>query len=604
MPVLNAAALRLVISLAMIIMFWSGAAQARRVALVIGNGAYQIGPLENTLNDAEQIAQAFEEIGFDKVILHRNLGLVSMMRALRDFNREVADAEVAVVFYAGHGTEVAGRNYLIPVDARLAKAADIDLEAIALDTVLSQLGSAQRLKLVILDACRNNVFQLANARRSLSRGLSRIEPDDNTLVAYAAKDGTTASDGEGRNSPFTTALLTHLRTPGLEINFLFRRVRDDVIKMTRGLQVPFVYGSLGSDHVYLNEPRRPAPSPVPPVSIAQPRPSTEQQQAFLNAPQPPLTPNCDSLRVLVGGSSNDCIIPGSGKRFRDCLFCPEMTLVPAGSFLMGAANAEHAELAHDYPERVANLAWEIPQSAVTINAPFGASVTHVTRGEFATFARDTKYTPKGGCYTFDGLEWALDPKANWQSPGFSQTDQHPAVCISWDDAAAYVEWLSRRTGQKYRLLSEAEIEYVSRARSAGEPGSRYFFGDQSRDLCVYGNGADDQARKAFGLDKEQLAPCDDGFAQTAPVARYKPNAWGLHDVFGNVWTWTLDCWNESHALRARDPSARRTGDCEKRVVRGGSWSNAAIDLRAAVRDKNVVSDRSSNLGFRLGRDLD
>ena len=456
MPELKPAVLRLMIAVAMVIVFCTGDAQARRFAPVIGNGPCDIGPLANTRND------------------------------------------------------------LIPVDARLDKAADIDLEAIA------------------RDACRTNVFGLVDARRSLNRGLSRVEPEDITLVASAAMDATAASD------------------------------------------------SL-------------------PVSIAA---LAREKQASLNALLQRVSSNCDGLDVLVGGSSRNCISPGSGARFRDCPSCPEVAVVPDGTLVMGATKDEIAELAREYPDRSANLAWEGPQSVTTVNAPFAVNVSHITRGEFAVFAKVTKFTPKGGCYTFNGVDWTLDPKATWQSPGFSQTDQHPVVCISWDDAVAYAKWLSLLTGHSYRLLSEAEIEYVSRANKPGEPRSRYFFGDKIRDLCLYGNSADEQASKTYSLEKEQLAPCDDGFAQTAPVARYRPNAWGLHDVFGNVWTWTSDCWNENHESRPRDAAARLTGDCTKRVVRGGSWSNAAIDLRSSVRDKNLVGDRSSNLGFRLGRDLD
>src|SRR5262249_27429525 len=157
--------------------------------------------------------------------------------------------DLGVIYFAGHGTEVGGRNFLIPVDAMLARAGDLDLEAVALDTVLRQLAGVRTLKLVILDACRNNAFPLApvaGAHPSVSRGLARIEAEDNTVVVYAAKEGPTAADGSGRkHSPFTESLLRHISTPGLEVHYLFREVRDDVLLATGRVQQPHVYGTLG-----------------------------------------------------------------------------------------------------------------------------------------------------------------------------------------------------------------------------------------------------------------------------------------------------------------------------------------------------------------------
>lgn len=229
-------------------------AQAR-VALVIGNGAYRSVPtLANPANDATDIAGSLVRLGFH-VRQVRDASFDDMRKALLDFNRRARVAEVAILYFAGHGIEVGGENWLIPIDAELRTDIDVDHEAIGLRSVLPSVESASKLGLVILDACRNNPFsgkmQRTVRTRSVSRGLAQIEPSGNVLVAYAAKDGTTAADGEGRNSPFTGSLLRHLETPGLEINFLFRNVRDDVIKATRREQQPFVYGSLSRDAIYL-----------------------------------------------------------------------------------------------------------------------------------------------------------------------------------------------------------------------------------------------------------------------------------------------------------------------------------------------------------------
>jgi len=229
-----------------------GPAEARRVALVIGNADYKVGPLGNPANDADAVAAAFNGLGFDLVLLRKNLGVEGFRTVLSEVARESAGADVAVVFFAGHGTERDGRNYLIPVDAKLDRVSDLDLQAIALSIVLDQIGGATKLKLVILDACRNNVFPLAGVRRSVTRGLARIEPEDNTLVVYAAKEGTLAEDGVPTlHSPFTASLLKHLATPGLEISFVFRRVRDDVARTTGNRQQPHLYGTLGGEGIYL-----------------------------------------------------------------------------------------------------------------------------------------------------------------------------------------------------------------------------------------------------------------------------------------------------------------------------------------------------------------
>jgi uncharacterized caspase-like protein len=225
----------------------------RRVALVIGNAAYRLGPLQNPVNDAEAMAKTLEQdLNFDKVILKKDVTADAFRAALREFAREAVGAGLAVVYYAGHGTENGNKNYLIPIDAQLAKAGDLDLEAIALETVVAQLAGVTKLKLVILDACRNNVFPLAGGNRGSTRGLYRVEPEENTLVFYAAKDGTTADDGLGRkHSPFTEALLKHIVTPGLEIRFLLGEVRDDVMTATGKSQQPHVYGTLGRVRIYL-----------------------------------------------------------------------------------------------------------------------------------------------------------------------------------------------------------------------------------------------------------------------------------------------------------------------------------------------------------------
>jgi hypothetical protein len=226
-----------------------------RIALVIGNGTYEkVPPLPNPPRDSADIARSLERLGFQVKLLN-NATASDMRKALVEFGRKSDGSDIALVFFAGHGMEVGGENWFIPVDAELRSDTDVESEAVSLRSVNSQVAKARQLGLIILDACRNNPFasrmKRSLATRAVERGLARTEPTDNVLVAYAARDGTTASDGTGRNSPFTAALLRNIETPGLEISFLFRRVRDDVMSATHREQQPFVYGSLSKEEIYL-----------------------------------------------------------------------------------------------------------------------------------------------------------------------------------------------------------------------------------------------------------------------------------------------------------------------------------------------------------------
>lgn len=236
----------------------TGASAEKRVALVIGNSAYQNAPrLGNPSNDATMMAATLKKSGFDSVVLRPDVTKDTMRRALRDFADQARDADIAVVYYAGHGIEVDGTNYLIPVDAVLERDTDVLDETFALDRVLIAMEAAKQLRLVILDACRDNPFsksmkRTASTRAISSRGLAKVEPvNPNTMIAFAAKAGSTATDGDGKNSPFATALAAHLAKPGLDLRKAFGYVRDDVMKVTNNQQEPFIYGSLGGNDVAL-----------------------------------------------------------------------------------------------------------------------------------------------------------------------------------------------------------------------------------------------------------------------------------------------------------------------------------------------------------------
>ncbi|MFZ5677153.1 MAG: caspase family protein [Pseudomonadota bacterium] len=232
----------------------------RRIALIIGNSTYSAVPaLKNPSMDARAIADTLTSIGFEKVTLKFDLDRQATWAALAEFANEAARADWAVVYYAGHGIELDGQNYVIPVDAKLDSDRSVLFETVPLDHMVEATAGARKFRLVILDACRNNPFLQTMTRvastRSIGRGLTRVEPKGGVLVAYAAKAGEVALDGEGGNSPFVVALIEQLRRPGVEVGFLFRKVRDSVLKLTNNTQEPYTYGSLpGDEELYFRPP--------------------------------------------------------------------------------------------------------------------------------------------------------------------------------------------------------------------------------------------------------------------------------------------------------------------------------------------------------------
>lgn len=235
------------------------------VALIIGNSKYKSVPaLKNPRNDAEDISVALTEMGYD-VTVHIDSKYETMRNALSAFSEKAFQAEVAIVYFAGHGIEIDKHNYLIPTDATLRNENQVALQTIPLDLVTNALGASSKLRIVLLDSCRNNPFLSkmrsmgAATRATLSRGLARVEPTGGTLVSFAARDGTTASDGQGRNSPYTRALLKHIKNPSLDVGRLFRKVRDDVMRQTGRKQEPIVYGSLPGNDVFLVPGRKASP---------------------------------------------------------------------------------------------------------------------------------------------------------------------------------------------------------------------------------------------------------------------------------------------------------------------------------------------------------
>ena len=264
-----------------------------------------------------------------------------------------------------------------------------------------------------------------------------------------------------------------------------------------------------------------------------------------------------------------------------------MIVVPAGEFLMGSPASENGRFDD-----------EGPQHFVTIAHPFAVSRAPITRAEYEAFAHATRRDDPSACASIDSGDWVSTPGINWRNPGFEQGLDHPVVCVSWDDAKAYAQWLSTKTGERYRLLSEAEFEYVARAGAT----TPYPWGASGDDICAHGNSSDLAAKRAH--PDWPAAECDDGHAYTAPADAFSANAFGLYSATGNVFQWTEDCFVEGgYAGAPSDGSAREREGCDVRVIRGGSWLNSARGLRAAMRDRDRQQDRYTNLGIRVARAL-
>lgn len=274
----------------------------------------------------------------------------------------------------------------------------------------------------------------------------------------------------------------------------------------------------------------------------------------------------------------------AGQAFRDCDNCPEMVVVPAGQFTMGSPETE--------PGRAEA---EGPQRRVKIGRRLAIGKYEVTVAEYEAFVRATGgVSDGGGCNVWTAYGHRFEKDRSYKSPSFSQGPRNPVVCITWQAATTFANWLTTVTRKKYRLLSEAEWEYAARAGST----TRYFFGDDESKLCEHGNGADRTSAFLWGNHL-----CSDGVGvQTAEVGKYRPNAFGLNDTIGNVSEWVQDCAHPNYDGAPTDGTAWMSGDCSHRVIRGGSWDNGAKDLRSVTRGAANMQGRD-NIGFRVAREM-
>jgi formylglycine-generating enzyme required for sulfatase activity/predicted Ser/Thr protein kinase len=274
----------------------------------------------------------------------------------------------------------------------------------------------------------------------------------------------------------------------------------------------------------------------------------------------------------------------AGTMIRDCPTCPLMMVLPTGRFEQGSANAANEA------SRFAS-----PRHSVLIGRSLAMSSNEVTVAEFREFIASAQ-RETAGCNTYDG-RWEYRHDASWQAPGFAQSDMHPVACVSWDDAVAYVAWLTAKSGYVYRLPSSAEWEYAARAGSDADVP----WGATAEAACAEANVADYSAAQRF--PGWNVFPCTDNYVNTAPVGSFKANAFGLHDLLGNVFEWVQDCWHDDYTAAPADGSARVEAGCSERELRGGSWFSAPRYVNTAYRNRFEHGYRSSSVGFRVVREI-
>jgi formylglycine-generating enzyme required for sulfatase activity len=524
-------------------------AQQARTALVIGNAAYESAPLRNPVHDATDMAAALQRLGFEVTLL-RDAKFRPMEEAIEAFSQKLRRGGVGLFYFAGHGVQVGGENYLVPLSVRLNREQDVRFETVPVGRILGGMEDAGNdVNIIILDACRDNPFA-RSFRSGGQRGLAVSQAVRGSLMAYATAPWKTAADGTGRNGVYTQHLLRHMATPGLKLEDVFKRVRLAVEDATNGQQTPWETTSLRGDFYFTpgagsaTLPTAASPPPIPTTPVSNGTPPTPRLgivDASNQSPPgsrptapggaPPLGP-----RVAVGVYPPAPPTPAPTLETRLNSIGMELVLIPAGEFMMGAEQGE--------PD-------EKPVHRVIIQRPFYLGKYEVTQAQWQDVMGTNPSHFKG------------DP-------------QRPVERVSWTMAQEFITKLNAREGHTlYRLPTEAEWEYAARAGST----SKYSFGDDDALLEQYA----------------WYAKNDKG--TTHPVGQLKPNAWGLYDMHGNVWEWIQDWRGPYPAEAVTDPQGPATGNA--RGYRGGGWGYGATRCRSADRSYDAPGYVYGTHGFRL-----
>ena len=587
-------------------------ADTKRVALILGIGEYKhLSSLTNPVRDAKAIATELRDHGFE-VSEHYNLDRADLLDALETFKRQAQDAEVALVYYAGHGMEIDGKNVVAPTDMEIECANKSTLRSVELDALFAAAGPAPQ-QIVLLDACRNNPFPQCPTRGFGAgggfRGFSRqTEEDRSLLIANATLSGQLAADGDaGDHSPFAKSLLKNFdENPRAFLRDVLEMTAKDVRVASRGSQVPEITTRGGSPRVCLDATGCGAtPVALPLEGVLNDEVALNEtrdilkQLGFIDAtrggdatledaikrfqakagmtPDGQITPSLlavlratkTQIAALPVTPKPGAAVPGLGggplehevgSTFKDCKSCPDMVVTPAGRYRMGAPKGEKG---HQPAEE--------PQHDVTVAAPLAVGKFEVTFDEWEACSLE------GGCANYRPQD------AGWGR------GRRPAIYVSYDDAKAYVDWLREKSGKAYRLLSESEWEFAARGGT-----NTPFAGGES----LAPTQANFDASTAAGSKKQGSYE-----GKSVDVGTFPPNPYGLHDMEGNVFEWVEDCWNQTHAGAPADASPRG-GDCKRRVAKGGAWYYEAEFARPSARMSFPKGSRLNVIGFRVARPLE
>lgn len=521
-------------------------ASQKRVALVLGNGAYtKAKALPNPPNDAADMAQTLRDLGFE-VISGVNQTKRQTETLIREFGTKLAaSGGIGLFYYAGHGLQVNGENYLVPVDADIPEEDEVAYSAVPISLVLTKMMTAKNdLNIVILDACRNNPF--ARSWRSFrdnsnSDGLAKISPPTGTLVLYATEPGKIASDGAGRNGLFTEALLKQIKRPNLEYDQLVKALSSDVWERSNKQQLPWKEGNTLQDFYFVQTEQKPVVVVQTIDKSTKPEPTTENNQIRLNN---------YSETIKAGTVSKNSI-------------GMELVWIPPGEFMMGSTEAEISEAL--YEAKNANKA--VVREFFSIESP-----THRVRITKGFWMGKFEVTQK---------QWEMIMGNNPSDYKDCGGTACPVEQVSWYDVQVYLKKLNANDSSfTYRLPTEAEWEYACRAGTT----SAFAFGSTLSSKQARFDGRFPWS----GTEKGEFVK------KTAPVGSFQPNAWGLYDMHGNVWEWVNDWYGAYSSLDATDPVGPETG--ETKVIRGGSWVNFAALQRSAARTWSKPDFREAN-GF-------
>ncbi len=649
--------------LIILILLWCAlpAGASTRTALVIGNAAYRSTPLANPTNDANDMADSLKRLGFD-VIVETNINKGKMLDAIDRFNQKLKRSDVGLFFFAGHGMQIHGGNYLIPVGVHIKREADVEYEAVNAGRVLSAMEeSGCKVNIVILDACRDNPFK--RSFRSTNRGLIVMRAGSGSFIAYATSPGSVAADGDGRNGIYTQHILKHMTQPGLTVEEVFRKVRRDVYAKTKGSQVPWDSSSL-MGRVVLASSGAVIETSTPTSVASQGRLSVSSNitgaQVFVDGkfvggvPLMSLELSAGSHRVQVKKDGYDTyrtnveITSGrlasleaylteqgpktarlyvdttpSDARIRILNIGPKyyqgMELAP------GDYHVEVSASGYGKQTRWVSLAaGEDKRTSFSLSGGYAAAppVASVTPATTASKSRITNSLGmefvyiKPGTFTMGSpsneperdqderrhqvtltqgyyLQSTEVTQGQWQQvmggnpSSFKNCGSDcPVEQVSWEDAQQFIKKLNRMEGtDKYRLPTEAEWEYAARAGTR----TPFSFGN-----CL----STDQANYNGNYP---MPGCGKGQYHKKPVSvgSFPSNAWGLHDMYGNVREWCQDWYGDYPSGSTTDPKGPSSG--EYRVSRGGCWINCARSCRSAYRGRVAPGRRVFSLGFRLAR---